>query len=71
MPLTGQLGVAFSQPGTLQPGFAVVQGKVQWLGPWYGVNRTVGGAAPGSTLTTDIGTAQQLVNSDQSWWWAH
>lgn len=73
MPLTGQLGTVFSQPGTLQAGFAIVQNKVQWLGPWYGTcpDPTVRGAKPGTVLTVSLQTAQNLVNSDPAWWFTH
>jgi hypothetical protein len=71
VPLTGILGGPYSQPGDLQPGYAITQGQAQWLGPFAGISPTIGGFDRGATVSVTAAVAGELVASDPSWWMAH
>lgn len=69
--LSGQIGSPACQPGQFVPGFAITQGRVQWLGPFRGTAPNVGVVNPGDTRNVGVALAQQLVNSDPTWWVGH
>lgn len=80
MTLTGVLGGPYSQLGQVQPGYAIVQGRAQWLGPFMartGAIFTQTGMTslpsvqPGDTLNAGVTACTQLVAGDPSWWMAH
>ena len=77
MPLTGQLGTPYSQPGQLQPGYFCT-GKAVWKGPYpvaqvpgypFGVGNPIDVVS--GTFQVTPAVASQLASSDPNWWEFH
>ena len=79
MPLTGQLGTIYSQPGAVQPGYFCT-GNAAWLGDWPlpGFIEQMREAGliverppyPGQYTVTPA-VASQIAASDPYWWGLH